>query len=85
MELDKITQKNNVLEIKTTDDEETLFSLIKVFLNENSNVEIAGVFKEHHLIAETKLFVKTKKDNSKEILKKELTNIKKELNKLIIK
>ena len=85
MDIEKVENKKDVVKITTKDDTQSVFSLIKTFLQENKEVVSSGVFKKHHLIDETSFFLKSKKDNGLEVLKKELKKIKKDLNSLKIK
>ena len=85
MNIEKITDNKNTLKIDTKDDTQTIFSLLKTFLNENGDVEVSGVFKNHHLQDNTSFFLKTKKANALDVLKKELKKIKKDLNSLKLK
>ena len=56
MNIEKITDNKNTLKIDTKDDTQTIFSLLKTFLNENKDVEVSGVFKNHHLQDNTSFF-----------------------------
>ena len=81
----KISVNKNVLEVSTTSNEENVFYLIRTFLSKNKDVEVCGVYKEHHLIDDTKFLVKTKAKDPKKFFKDELLKIKKEIEKLKIK
>jgi hypothetical protein len=48
-------------------------------LEANSEVDIVGVYKEHHLVDETEFFLKVKKGKALDVFKKELVKIKKDL------
>lgn len=74
------TQKEETLRILVDSNEESLFFLLKTYLEQDSNVDIVGVYKEHHLIDKTEFFLKIKKGDALKVFKKALTEIKKDLN-----
>ncbi|MFW6286290.1 MAG: RpoL/Rpb11 RNA polymerase subunit family protein [Nanoarchaeota archaeon] len=82
--IEKIEDKN-LLRIIVDSNEESLFFLLKQYLSNNSQVDIVGVYKEHYLVSKTELLIKVKKGNAKDVLKKTLTEIKKDLNKKKVK
>ena len=79
MEILDISDKGDVLRFMTKSNEETLFLLIKTYLESDSSVDVVGVYKEHYLIDKTEFFVKVKKGNAKDVFLKALTKIKKDL------
>lgn len=82
--IDSVEDKNT-LKLKVGSNEEPLFSLLKVYLENLADVEIVGVLREHHLVDETELLLKVKKGSPKEVLKKALKEAKKDLESKKIK
>lgn len=76
--LDKV-EDGNVLQLVVNSNEESLFSLLKAYLEKNSDVDVVGLYKEHHLIDKTEFFLKTKKGNAKDLFSKVLKEVKKDL------
>ena len=76
--LEKIEEKDT-LRVLVDSNEESLFFLLKTYLEANSEVDIVGVYKEHHLIDKTEFFLKVKKGDALAVFKKELANVKKDL------
>ena len=86
MEISSVEHKKNELQIKVSSNEESLFMLLKGYLEENSDVDIVGVTKEHHLIDETEFYLRVdEKKDAKEVFTKALSSIKKELEGLKLK
>jgi len=85
MEIIKKEKNNHTLKLVTTGNEESLFSLLKVYLEKDSDVEVVGLYKEHHLTDRVEFVIKTKKSDPEVLLKKALKSIKKEVNSLKIK
>ena len=82
----KEKSQKNVLRLTFETDEETFLFMIKTYLEAKKEVEIVGVYKAHHLIDETKFYLKTKKEiDAGKFFKEELSKIKKEIEKLKIK
>lgn len=79
MEIIEKVEEGNVLRILVNSNEESLFSLLKTYLENESDVDIVGVYKEHHLINKTEFLLKTKKGKPLEVFKKALTSVKKDL------
>lgn len=79
MEIIDKTDDGNVLSFVVDSNEESLFHLLKAYLESNSDVDLVGVYKEHHLIDKTEFFLKTKKGSASALLKKALKDIKKDL------
>lgn len=78
----KILEKEGekeTLRIMVDSNEESLFFLLKTYLEAQSDVDIVGVYKEHYLVDKTEFFLKVKKGNALDIFKKSLTKIKKDL------
>lgn len=71
--------EGNVLRIVVDSNEETFFSLLKVYLMETSGVDIVGVYKDHHLIDKTEFLLKTDKGGATKVLKDALKKVKKDL------
>ena len=76
--LEQIEEKDS-LRILVDTNEESVFFLLKTYLEANPDVEIVGVYKEHHLVDKTEFFLKTKKGKPMDVFKKELDKIKKDL------
>ncbi len=72
-------EKENYLRFTVDSNEESLFSLLKVSLEQDPAVDIVGLYKEHHLIDKTEFFLKVKKGSASELLKKTLKKVKKDL------
>ncbi len=67
------------LRIEVDSNEESLFSLLKVTLEKESDVDIVGVYKGHHLFDKTEVYLKVKKGDPLKIFKKGLKDVKKDL------
>lgn len=76
--LEKVEEKDT-LRILVDSNEESLFFLLKAYLEADSDVDIVGVYKEHYLIDKTEIFVKVKKGNPEAVFKKSLIKAKKDL------
>ncbi len=76
---------NTTLKIIVDSNEESLFSLLKVYLSKNDDVDIVGVYMEHHLVDKTEFFIRTKKTDALKLFKKTLIEVKKELENMKIK
>ncbi len=70
---------DKILRILVDSDEESLFSLLKVYLMDMADVDIAGYTKEHHLVDKTEFFLKVTKGTPEEVFKKGLALAKKDL------
>lgn len=80
MEIIEKVEEGNVLRIVVDSNDESLFSLLKSYLQENSDVEIVGVYREHHLIDKTEFVLKTKgKKSPLKVFKTALKDIKSDL------
>ena len=79
--LDKsLTEKTLTLEVDSN--EETLFSMLRIYFQEMPEVDIAGFTKDHHLVDKTEFFLKVKSGNPEEVFKKGLESAKKHLGEL---
>lgn len=76
--IEKVNDKN-MLRIMVDSNEESLFALLKAYIQDNSDVDLVGLYKEHHLVDKTEFFLKTKKGSAKDLFKKSLKTIKKDL------
>ena len=76
--IEKVDDKN-ILRIMVDSNEESLFSLLKAYLQDNKDVDLVGVYKEHHLVDKTEFFLKTKSGSALDLFKKYLKTIKKDL------
>lgn len=80
MEIIEKVEEGNVLRIIVDSNEESLFSLLKTYLQDNSDVELSGVYREHHLIDKTEFVLKSKgKKKPIDVLKGALKDIKSDL------
>lgn len=70
---------DNTLRILVDSDEESLFALLKVYLLDMADVDIAGYTKEHHLVDKTEFFLKVTKGKPLDVFKKGLALAKKDL------
>lgn len=71
--------KDNELRFIVDSNEESLFSLLKVYLEREADVDIVGQYKEHHLVDKTEFYLKTKKGKALDVFKATLTKAKKDL------
>ena len=71
--------EDQVLRLVVDSNEESLFSLLKAYLENEADVEVVGVYKEHHLIDKTEFYLKTKKGKALDFFKKALKSVKKDL------
>ena len=85
MEISIINDNKNELKLKVPTNEESLFMLLKSHLEEVEEVDIVGITKEHHLIDDTEFYMRTYKEDAKEVFKEALANIKKELEVMKLK
>lgn len=85
MEISKKTSTQNTFTIEVNSNEETLFSLLKVYLSQLPEVDIVGFTKDHHLIDKTQFYVKVKKGSAEDVFKKGLEAAKKDLESRRIK
>lgn len=86
MEITSINAQKNELTIKVSSNEESLFMLLKGYLEDNNDVDIVGVTKEHHLIDATEFYIRTfDGKDAKAVFTKALETIKKELQQLKLK
>lgn len=80
MEIIENEVDGEILKIVVSSNEETLFSLVKVYLEKSADVDIVGVHKQHHLVDKTELHLKVKSGKKPlEVLKKALVEAKKDL------
>ena len=79
MKIESINSEKNELTIKVASNEESLFMLLKGYLEENKDVDIVGVTKDHYLVDETEFYMRTQKGDAKAVFKKALADVKKEL------
>ena len=82
MEIKKVTGEKENLRFVVNSNEETLFSLLKTYLEAMPETDIVGVYKEHHLVDKTEFFLKVKKGDAEKFFKKALAQVKEELAKL---
>lgn len=85
MEVKTLGSEKNELKLKVSSNEESLFMLLKGFLEDNKDVDIVGVSKDHYLIDETEFYLRVNKGDAKEVFTKTLADVKKQLEGLKIK
>jgi DNA-directed RNA polymerase subunit L len=85
MEILQKTEEGTSLKIVVNSNEETLFSLLKVYLEKLSDVDVVGLYREHHLIDRTEFFLKVKKGSAMDCFKKALKTVKKDLEQKKVK
>ncbi len=79
MKIETIKDEENILRIIVSSNEETLFSLLKVYFEQEKEVDLVGVYKEHYLIDKTEFYLKTHKQSAKKVFKSVLSKAKKDL------
>lgn len=79
MEIIEKADEKEVLRIVVDTNEQSLFSLLQTYLNELEDVELAGIYREHHLVEKTEFFLKVKKGSALSVFKKALKDVKKDL------
>ena len=80
MEIIEKQEDASTLKLVVDSNEESLFFLLKAYLEELSDVDLVGVHREHHLVDKTEFYLKTTKGKAIDVLKKALKDIKKDLN-----
>lgn len=85
MEVIEKTEDKDVLKIVVGSNEESLFSLLKTYLESDPSVDIVGQYREHHLIDKSEFFMKVKKGKPMDVFKKALKDVKKDLEKRKVK
>ena len=79
MEIIEQTIEGTDLKIVGDSNEESLFSLLKAYMEPMADVEVVGHYKPHHLVDKTEFFLKVKKGDALKVFKKALATIKKDL------
>ena len=79
MEINDKKSTQNTFTIDVNSNEETLFSLLKVYLSQQEDVDVVGFTKGHHLVDTTQFYLKVKKGSAEEVFKKGLEKAKKDL------
>lgn len=79
MEIIELNEDKQVLKIVVDSNEESLFFLLKTYLEDLKDVDLVGVHREHHLVDKTEFFLKVAKGSPKAVFKKALKDIKKDL------
>jgi len=79
MEFIEKNETKDTLKLVVSSNEESLFFLVKVYLEKMSEVDIVGVCKEHHLVDKTEFHLKVSKGNPMKIFLKALAEAKKDL------
>ncbi len=75
----EIKVDKNLLRIKTNHKLLDSLLLLKVYLNNNDNVLVSGVTREHHLVDDVEFVLKVKKGDPKKIMKEIIDIIIKDL------
>ena len=75
--IEKIEEKNT-LKLVVSSNEESLFFLVKVYLEKMAEVDIVGIYKSHHLVDKTEFYLKTKSESPIKVLVKALKEAKKD-------
>jgi len=83
MEIKPIKKTKKELELEIIGEDETLLNPIKQRLLEENEVEYAEYFIDHPLIGKPKLYLKTKKENPIEVLKKTVKSLEKDVNTML--
>lgn len=73
------SDENDKLRFVVDSNEESLLSLLKIYLEADSDVDVVGVYREHHLIDKTEFLLKVKKGKASAVFKKALVSAKKDL------
>ncbi len=79
MEIIEQTIEGTDLKIAVDSNEESLFSLLKAYMEPMADVEVVGHFKGHHLVDKTEFYLKVKKGDALKVFKKALATVKKDL------
>jgi len=79
MEIIENTENKNTLKIVVSSNEESLFFLVKVYLEQMDEVDVVGVIKSHYLVDKTEFHIKTFSGSPLKVLKKALELAKKDL------
>jgi len=79
MEFIEKSEEGNNLKLVVDSNEESLFFLIKTYLEKMADVDIVGINKDHHLIDKTEFYLKTKKGSPLKVFQKGLKEAKKDL------
>ena len=85
MEIIEKSDKDNELSFVVVSNEESLFSLLKVYLEREADVDIVGQYREHHLVDKSEFYLKTKKGKAIDIFKSTLKKAKKDLDSKKVK
>lgn len=81
MDLKTIKKTKTELEMEVIDENETILNPIIHILSENEDVEYATCMTDHPLINKRRLFIRVKKGNPNEILKKAVRQLGDEVKK----
>ena len=85
MEIIELNDEEQVLKLVVSSNEESLFYLLKTYLDSMKDVDLVGVAKDHHLLDKTEFYLKVKKGSAKKLFKKALSDIKKDMLKKKVK
>lgn len=81
MEMKIILSEKNVLEVDLGNADLSLGQLLVEKINANKDVEFAACKKEHPIIANPKIIIRTKKTDPKKILLEAISEVTEEMNK----
>lgn len=79
MEIIEKLVEENTCKLVFNSNEESLLYLLKAYLEKLNEIDFVGISKDHHLVDKTEFFVKVVKGDPIKIVKKALTDIKKDL------
>ncbi|MCD6107978.1 MAG: DNA-directed RNA polymerase subunit L [Thermoplasmata archaeon] len=82
MEINTIKKTKKELELEIIGEDETLLNPIKQRLLEENEVEYAEYFIDHPLTGKPRLYIKTRKEDPLDVLKKTLKSLEKDVSKL---
>ena len=85
MEIIELNDEEQVLKLVVSSNEESLFYLLKTYLDSIKDVDLVGVAKDHHLLDKTEFYLKVKKGSAIKLFKKALLDIKKDMLKKKVK
>jgi DNA-directed RNA polymerase subunit L len=81
MELKTLKKTKNELELEITDENETILNPITHVLTEHEDIEYAACISDHPLSNKRRLFIRVKKGNPDEHLKKAVKQLEDEVKK----
>ena len=79
MKFKKITEKDNEMRFEIEGEDHSLSGILVTKLLENKDIEIAQYDIDHPLIGKPTFFIKTKKGDPRDALKKAIADLKKDV------